>query len=116
MDTNQNMKLQNSKVSDLGRMKAEHTEITKVGDRPVAHFYTECVSGIIDEFQIVPLCNISQYIKLAGMTVDVNRQDRCCPGRDGRFHLLRVDSVILGLNVHEDRSDLVPGRELSPQK
>jgi hypothetical protein len=46
----------------------------------------------------------------------VNRQDRCCPGRDGRFHLLRVDSVILGLNVHEDRSDLVPGRELSPQK
>src|SRR5690606_18067482 len=44
----------------------------------------------------------------AGMPVNVDREDGRGPGRDRRFHAIRVQRVMVRLDVDKDRSDLVP--------
>ena len=46
------------RMEQFGGVKAEHAQIAKMGDRLIAYFYAEYMSSIVNEFQIVPSCNV----------------------------------------------------------
>ncbi len=79
-----------------------------MGDRPVAHFHAEGVSRIINKPEIVPARDVGQLVQLAGMAVDMDRQDRGRPGRDGGLDLVGIERIVFRLNIDKHRPDLVP--------
>jgi len=96
------------RVEDLGRMKTQGAHIAFEEDAPALHFDAEGMGGIIDDFQPVLIGDLLNSSRVAGLSRDMNRQDRRRPRRDRGFDLSGIHTARIPVDVHEDRLDSVP--------
>lgn len=95
-------------VEDLGRMEAEHREITVVEHAAAVTLDTEGVGSVVDDLEVVAVCDALDGLDIAGVAIAVHRQDGDALRSDGCFDLGRVEIEGARLNVDEDRGDVVP--------
>src|ERR1039457_5926283 len=64
--------------------------------------------GIVNDFEFVPSGDIFQGFNVAGIAVDVYRQDGLGVRVDGSFHFSRVDAAVVRVYVGKHWSAVLP--------
>jgi hypothetical protein len=74
-----------------------------LGDRLTVDPDAKGMRGVVDQTQAVPPGDIGQCFQIAGVAIDMHRQDGGRPWRDRRFDFLRVQRVGFGFDVDKNR-------------
>ena len=90
------------------RVKTEHRYIAEVANAFVVNLDAERMSRIINHAQAVTVGNLLNLSNVAGRPEHVHRQNR---GRVRRYHRLNLRGVNVhrrGVNIAENRRDIIP--------
>ena len=89
-------------------METQRAYISGIEDGFAIHPHTKCMSSVIDYFETVLFSDSVNLLCLTGFTIAMHRHDSYCIGSDSGFYLSRIHTTGLFLNIHKDRSELVP--------
>src|SRR5690554_7466589 len=95
-------------VEDFGGMKAEYAEVAKVEYRLSVNFYAKCVGGIVNELEVVGVCDLLKGFELTWVAINVYRHDCGGVGGYGGFYFLGVEIVGVWLYIGKYGFDVVP--------
>src|SRR5690554_7946108 len=86
-------------VEYFGGMEAENAEVAKVEYRLSVNFYAKCVGGIVNELEVVGVCDLLKGFELTWVAINVYRHD--CGGVKGYggFYFLGGESVGVGFYI-----------------
>ena len=72
------------------------------------HSHAKSMGSIVEEHEIVTAGDFRQFFEPAGISIDMHCQNGGGPRRDRFFHLFRIQRVMVRLNIHKNRPNLVP--------
>ena len=94
-------------MKDLGGMSGKHGKVSEIANADSFIPYPECVRCIVEQKQMVTLCDVCQTFQITWKPVDMSGNDGNRFVCDGALNQIRVNGEGPGLHIHKYRSQSI---------
>ena len=89
-------------------MEGKHRGITEGADTLSVQLLAEGVGGIIDDLQMMAVCDLLNTLNITDVSIDMHRHDRTGTLGDQGLELIDIDRIVPQVDIAEDRREAVP--------